>query len=64
MTGFLALFTTICKDFISLGSYIHSEVKLSYAILIIGGRICLVERRWNNTTWCSEGLEEPNTSDH
>ena len=36
----------------------YSEVKLSDAIL---GAYRLVESRWNNATWCSEGLEE-NTS--
>ena len=33
-------------------------MKLSDAIL---GAYCLVESRWNNAAWCSEGLEE-NTS--
>ena len=36
----------------------YSEVKLSDAIL---GAYRLVESRWNNVAWCSEGLEE-NTS--
>ena len=36
----------------------YSEVKLSDAIL---GAYRLVESRWNNAAWCSEGLEE-NTS--